>query len=69
MNIYWNGRLQTDDSRPGGPSFVGVVGPVKPAFSVFGSSVQFSILTGFEKPTVSTGKICSLVSFCPSVSP
>ena len=69
MNIYWNGRLQTDDSRPGGPSFVGVVGPVKPAFSVFGSSAQFSILTGLEKPTVSTGKICSLVSFCPSVSP
>ena len=57
MNIYWNGRLQTDDSRPGGPSFVGVVGPVKPAFSVFGSSVQLSILTGLEKPTVCTGKI------------
>ncbi|XP_073248422.1 E3 ubiquitin-protein ligase TRIM9-like [Porites lutea] len=55
MNIYWNGRLQTDDSRPGGPSFVGVVGPVKPAFSVFGSSVQLSILTGLEKPTVCTG--------------
>lgn len=56
MNIYWNGRLQTDDSRPGGPSLVGVVGPVRPAFSVFGSSVQLSLQTGLEKPTTCTGK-------------
>ena len=56
MNIYWNGSLQTDDSRPGGPSFVGVVGPVKPAFSVFGITVQFSLQTGLEKPTACTGK-------------
>ena len=56
MNIYWNGRLQTDDIRPAGPSLVGVVGPVKPAFSVFGSSVQLSLQTGMENQTTCTGK-------------
>ena len=56
MNIYWNGRLQTDDSRPGGPSLVGVIGPVRPAFSLLGSSVQLSLQTGLEKPTTCTGK-------------
>lgn len=55
MNIYWNGRLQTDDSRPGGPSLMGVVGPVRPAFSVLGSCVQFILQTGLEKPTKCPG--------------
>ena len=56
MNIYWNGRLQTDDSRPSGPSLVGIVGPVKPAFTVFGSTVQLSLRTGLKKPTKCSGK-------------
>jgi len=51
MNIYWNGKLQTDDSRPGGPSMVGVVGPIRPAFSMFGGCVQLSLQTGLERPT------------------
>ncbi|XP_068681372.1 E3 ubiquitin-protein ligase TRIM9-like [Montipora foliosa] len=55
MNIYWNGRLQTDDSRPSGPSLVGIVGPVKPAFTVFGSTVQLSLRTGLKKPTKCSG--------------
>lgn len=57
MNVYWNGKLQTDDSRPGGPSLVGVVGPVKPAFSMFGSCVQLSLQTGQERPATCTGKM------------
>ena len=56
MNVYWNGRLQTDDNHPGRHSFVGIVGPVTPAFSVLGSIVQFSLQTGLEKPTKSTGE-------------
>ena len=56
MNVYWNGRLQTDDNHPGRHSFVGIVGPVTPAFSVLGSIVQFSLHTGLEKPTKSTGE-------------
>ncbi|PFX18591.1 E3 ubiquitin-protein ligase TRIM9 [Stylophora pistillata] len=50
MNVYWNGKLQTDDSRPGGPSLMGVVGPVRPAFTVYGSTVQLSLQTGLERP-------------------
>lgn len=57
MNIYWNGKLQTDDSRPGGPSMVGVVGPIRPAFSMFGGCVQLSLQTGLERPTTCSGKI------------
>ena len=57
MNIYWNGKLQTDDSRPGGPSLVGVVGPIRPAFSMFGGCVQLSLRTGLERPTKCSGKI------------
>ena len=56
MNVYWNGRLQTDDNRPGGPSLVGIVGPVTPAFSVLGNTVQFSLQTGLERPTKATGE-------------
>lgn len=56
INLYWNGKLQTDDSRPGGPSLVGVVGPVRPAFSVFGSGVQLSLQTGLERPLACSGK-------------
>ena len=57
MNVYWNGKLQTDDSRPGGPSLMGVVGPVRPAFTVYGSIVQLSLQTGVERPAVYPGKI------------
>lgn len=56
MNIYWNGKLQTDDSRPGGPSMVGMVGPIRPAFSMFGGCVQLSLQTGLERPTTCPGK-------------
>lgn len=57
MNVYWNGKLQTDDSRPGGPSLIGVVGPVRPAFTVYGSIVQLSLQTGVERPAAYPGKI------------
>ena len=57
MNIYWNGKLQTDDSRPGGPSMVGVVGPIRPAFSMFGGCVQLSLQTRLERPTTCPGKV------------
>ena len=57
MNVYWNGKLQTDDSRPGGPSLMGVVGPVRPAFTVYGSIVQLSLQTGVERPAAYPGKI------------
>ena len=57
MNVYWNGKLQTDDTRPGGPSLVGVVGPVRPAFSVFGSTIQLSLQTGLDRPSAYPGKI------------
>ena len=57
INIYWNGKLQTDDSRPGGPSMMGVVGPIRPAFSMFGGCVQLSLQTGLERPNTCPGKI------------
>ncbi|XP_020900175.1 E3 ubiquitin-protein ligase TRIM9 [Exaiptasia diaphana] len=55
MCIYLNGKLQTDQSRPKGPSFTGVKGDFRPALCLFGSSVQTSILSGLEVPTKPPG--------------
>lgn len=55
MCIYLNGKLQTDQSRPKGPSFIGVKGVFRPALCLFGSSVQMSILSGLEVPTKPPG--------------
>lgn len=55
MCIYLNGKLQTDQSRPKGPSFVGVNGTFRPALSIFGTSVQTSVLSGLEVPVTPPG--------------
>ena len=55
LNIYLNGKLQTDDSRPGGPSLVGLTGPLYPALSMFGTNIQMSVQSGLKIPTHSPG--------------
>ena len=62
MSVYLNGKLQADQSRPKGPSFVGVTGSLRPALCLYGTSVQLSVLTGLENPTRCPGNIPLILS-------
>ncbi|XP_048586453.1 E3 ubiquitin-protein ligase TRIM9 [Nematostella vectensis] len=55
MNVYLNGKLQTPDTRPGGPSFVGVSGTFSPALSVYGTSAQMTLIPGLQSPSTPPG--------------
>lgn len=57
MNIYLNGKLQTDQTRPKGPSFVGITGTFYPALCLYGTSVQASIQSGLHVPSRSPGQL------------
>ncbi|EDO40277.1 predicted protein [Nematostella vectensis] len=55
MNVYLNGKLQTPDTRPGGPSFAGVSGTFSPALSVYGTSAQMTLIPGLQSPSTPPG--------------
>ncbi|KAJ7379928.1 hypothetical protein OS493_012689 [Desmophyllum pertusum] len=46
LNLYLNGKLLTDPSRPNGPTFVGLSGEFYPALSLYGTNVKLTVHTG-----------------------
>lgn len=51
LNIYLNGELQTDISRPKGPSFKVLSGEVCAGLCLYGSKVEMSMITGIATPS------------------
>ena len=56
MNVNLKGQLQSDDNRPGGPTFIGVQGEFYPAMTLFGNNVQISVQSGLEVPLKAPSK-------------
>ena len=56
MYVYLNGKLQSVESRPGGPTFTEVMGTFYPALSLFGTSVQLSVQSGLPVPKTPPGR-------------
>lgn len=50
LNIYLDGELQTDISRPKGPTFRGLSGEMCAGLCLYGSKVEMSIVTGIATP-------------------
>ena len=51
LNIYLDGELQTDISRPKGPSFKGLSGELCAGLSLYGTKVEMSMVTGIATPS------------------
>lgn len=52
LNIYLDGELQTDISRPKGPTFKGLSGEMSAGLCLYGSKVEMSMVTGIATPLV-----------------
>lgn len=52
LNIYLDGELQTDISRPKGPTFKGLSGEMIAGLCLYGSKVEMSMVTGIATPLV-----------------
>lgn len=50
LNVYHDGELQTDISRPKGPSFKGLSGEYCAALCLYGTKVELSMVTGIATP-------------------
>lgn len=50
LNIYLDGELQTDFSRPKGPSFKGLSGEFCAGLCLYGTKVEMSMVTGIATP-------------------
>jgi len=50
LNVYLDGELQTDISRPKGPSFKGLSGEYCAALCLYGTKVELSMITGIATP-------------------
>ena len=50
LNIYLDGELQTDISRPKGPTFKGLSGEMCAGLCLYGSTVEMSMVTGIATP-------------------
>lgn len=51
LNIYLDGELQTDISRPKGPSFKGLSGELCAGLCLYGTKVEMSMVTGIATPS------------------
>ena len=51
LNIYVDGELQTDISRPKGPSFKGLSGEFCAGLCLYGTKVEMSMITGIATPS------------------
>lgn len=51
LNIYLDGELQTDISRPKGPSFKGLSGEFCAGLCLYGTKVEMSMVTGIATPS------------------
>jgi len=51
LNIYLDGELQTDISRPKGPSFKGLRGELCAGLCLYGTKVEMSMVTGIATPS------------------
>lgn len=51
LNIYLDGELQTDISRPKGPSFKGLSGEFCAGLCLYGTKVEMNMVTGIATPS------------------